>query len=124
MSVPILKYGSKLIASVQTELADSNWIDLRDRMLRQAAKHRARVAIIDVTGMDVLDSYAGRALSTMAEMLHLRGVQCVVVGIQPDVAFAMVELGLHLDGIATALDLEEGAELAQRLLEKGAHRGS
>lgn len=122
MSVPILKYGGALVASVQTELTDSDWADLRDRMLRQAAVERTKAALIDVTGMDVLDSFAGRALNNMADMLRLRGVETVVVGIQPEVAFSMVQLGLRLEGVKTALDLEEGAQCVRKIVAKGGRR--
>jgi rsbT antagonist protein RsbS len=84
--------------------------------MAQVGQVRARAVIIDVTPLDVLDSFAARTLRTIAHMVRLRGAETVVVGIQPEVAFAMVQLGLQLDGVQTALDLEEGlAYLDQRL---------
>jgi rsbT antagonist protein RsbS len=81
----------------------------------QVVRFRSRAVIVDVTAMDVMDSYASRTLREIAQMIRLRGAETVIVGIQPEVAFAMVQLGLTLEGVATALDLEEGlAYLNQR----------
>src|ERR671924_2326707 len=108
MRVPILKQGNVLIASVQSVLSDADLLQLRDDLVVLAGQARSRGVVIDVTALDVLDSYAARTLSTIARMLKLRGAETVIVGIQPDVAFAMVQLGLTLAGVATVLDLEEG----------------
>jgi len=69
---------------------------------------RSRGVIVDVTALDVMDSFAVRTLGDLAHMIRLRGAETVIVGIQPEVAFAMVQLGLTLTGVSTALDLEEG----------------
>jgi rsbT antagonist protein RsbS len=74
----------------------------------RVSSYRTRGVIVDVTALDVLDSFASRTLRDLAHMIRLRGATTVIVGIQPDVAFAMVQLGLTLEDIATALDLEEG----------------
>lgn len=108
MSVPILKQGDVLIASIQSALSDQDLIQLRDDFADKIGRLRTRGVVIDVTALDVLDSFATRTLRGIAYIAKLRGAQTVVVGIQPEVAFAMVQLGLSLDGIATALDLEEG----------------
>jgi rsbT antagonist protein RsbS len=108
MPVPILKQGGYLIASIQSVLSDSDLVQLRDNLGERVGTYRARGVIIDVTVLDVIDSFATRTLRTIAHMLKLRGAETVIVGIQPDVAFAMVQLGLTLEGIGTALDLEEG----------------
>ncbi len=108
MPVPILKQGGYLIASIQSVLSDSDLVELRDSLGERVGTYRARGVIIDVTVLDVIDSFATRTLRTIAHMLKLRGAETVIVGIQPDVAFAMVQLGLTLEGIGTALDLEEG----------------
>jgi rsbT antagonist protein RsbS len=79
--------------------------------------------IVDVTVLDVLDSFACRTLSGIAHMTRLRGAQTVIVGIQPDVAFAMVQMGLRLEGVATTLDLEEGLALLSRQTREGKRRG-
>src|SRR5436190_6523775 len=107
-SVPILKQGDVLIASIQSALTDVDLVGLRDALVRQVASYRTRGVIVDVTALDVVDSFASRTLRDLAHMIRLRGAQTVIVGIQPDVAFAMVQLGLTLEDIPTALDLEEG----------------
>ena len=108
MQVPILKQGGYLIASIQSVLSDSDLVQLRDNLGERVGIYRSRGVIIDVTVLDVIDSFATRTLRTIAHMLRLRGAETVIVGIQPDVAFAMVQLGLTLEGVGTALDLEEG----------------
>lgn len=115
MAVPILKQGDVLIASIQAALSDRDLLQLRDDLAQRVGSLRCRGVIIDLTALDVLDSYATRMIRGIVHTAKLRGAQAVVVGIQPDVAFAMVQLGLSLDGIATGLDLEEGlALLAQQ----------
>lgn len=108
MAVPILKQGDVLIASMQAALTDDALIQLRDDLSERIGTSRARAVIIDVTALDVLDSFATRTIRGIAYAARLRGAKTVVVGIQPEVAFAMVELGLSLEGVSTALDLEEG----------------
>lgn len=108
MQVPILKQGNCLIASIQSVLSDADMLQLRDNLADMVGRHRSRGVIIDVTVLDVIDSFATRTLRQMAHMLNLRGADTVIVGIQPEVAFAMVQLGLTLEGVGTALDLEEG----------------
>jgi rsbT antagonist protein RsbS len=76
--------------------------------VQQVVKYRSRGVIVDVTAMDVMDSFASRTLREISQMIRLRGAETVIVGIQPEVAFAMVQLGLTLEGVATSLDLEEG----------------
>ncbi len=97
-----------MIASIQTALSDSDVLRLRDDLLERAGTLRSKGIIVDVTALDVMDSFAARSLRAIAHMANLRGAQTVMVGIQPEVAFAMVQLGLNLEGVHTALDLEEG----------------
>ncbi len=108
MVVPILKQGHYLIASIQAALTDADLLNLRDALAQQVGTYRSRGVIVDVTALDVMDSFASRTLSDIANMIKLRGAQTVIVGIQPEVAFSMVQLGLKLEDVATALDLEEG----------------
>ncbi len=108
MHVPVLKQGGYLIASVQSVLSDADLVQLRDDLSDRVGQFRSRGVIIDVTVLDVIDSFATRMLREVSHMLKLRGAETVIVGIQPDVAFAMVQLGLTLEGVGTALDLEEG----------------
>jgi len=104
-----------LIATVQAALTDSDLLQLRRALVEKVAQARARGIIIDVTAMDVMDSFASRTMREMAHMIRLRGAETVIVGIQPDVAFAMVQLGLSMVGM-TAVDLEEGLEYLHRSL--------
>jgi rsbT antagonist protein RsbS len=110
LPVPILKQGEVLVASIQAALSDADLAELRDDLAERVGRLRTRGVIIDVTALDVLDSFATRTLRGIAYTAKLRGASTIVVGIQPEVAFAMVQLGLSLDGILTALDLEEGLE--------------
>ncbi|MGH2687221.1 MAG: STAS domain-containing protein [Actinomycetota bacterium] len=116
MRVPILKQGSYLIASIQAALTDSDMVNLRDDLMNGVGRYRSRGIIIDVTALDVLDSFASRSLRNLAHMTALRGAKTVLVGIQPEVAYAMVQLGLSMEDVATALDLEEGLSLLDREL--------
>jgi rsbT antagonist protein RsbS len=120
--VPILKQGDTLIASIQAALSDKDLVQLRDDLAAQVGKFRSRALIIDVTALDVLDSFAARTIRNIAHTARLRGAQTVVVGIQPDVAISMVQLGLTLEGVETALDLEEGLALLRPRGRGGQHR--
>ena len=112
----ILRQGPYLIASVHTALDDSQLVRCQGDLVQRIGADRARGVVIDVAALDVLDSFATRTLRTIAEVARLRGAVTVIVGIQPDVAFAMVELGMDTGAVVTALDLEEGlAELDARL---------
>jgi rsbT antagonist protein RsbS len=124
MAVPILKQGEMLIASIQAALTDDDLARLHDELAQRVGRFRTKGVVIDVTALDVLDSFATRTIRSMAYTAKLRGADTVVVGIQPDVAFAMVQLGLTLDGIATALDLEEGIELLSRQKEGNLRLGN
>ena len=116
MEVPILKQGRYLIATIQTALHDSDMLQLRDALVAKVGKYRARGVIVDVTSMDVMDSFSSRTLRDISHMIRLRGAEMIIVGIQPEVAFAMVQLGLMLEDVPTALDLEEGLSfLNQRM---------
>ena len=114
MAVPILKQGAYLIASVQSALTDADLLELRNELVTKVGKFRSRGVIVDVTAMDVMDSFASRTLRDIAHMIRLRGAETVIVGIQPEVAFTMVQLGLTLEGVSTALDLEEGLAFLDR----------
>jgi rsbT antagonist protein RsbS len=108
VEVPILKQGDVLIATFQAALSDAELNQLRSGLVQKVVRFRSRGVIVDVTAMDVMDSFASRTLGEIAHMIRLRGADTVIVGIQPEVALAMVQLGLTLEGVATALDLEEG----------------
>ena len=123
MSVPILKQGDVLIASIQAALTDRDLTELREALADRVGRFRMKGVIVDVTALDVLDSFASRTIRGIAYITRLRGAETVVVGIQPEVAFSMVQLGLTLDDVATALDLEEGLALLRRPGSRGAGVG-
>jgi rsbT antagonist protein RsbS len=111
VSVPILKQGEKLIATLPADAGDAELSGLMQEISERVGEERSRGVILDVSALDVLDSYGTRTLRTIAHVTRLRGAATVIVGIQPEVAFAMVQLGLGLDGVDTALDLEAGLAL-------------
>lgn len=116
MQIPILKQGKFLIVSIQSAISDTALMKLRDELADRAGKFHSAGVIIDVAALDVMDSFACRTLCSIADILRLRGAKTAVVGIQPDVAFSMVRMGLSLKGTPTALDLEDGLVLLRREL--------
>ena len=112
--VSILRQGSYLVASVHTALDDTEMIRFRNDLVEQIGRYRSTGVIIDVAALDVLDSFGFTTLRSIAEMARLRGAETVIVGIQPDIAFAMVQLGMGTGSVATSLDLEEGLEYLHR----------
>jgi len=118
MAISILKQGDYLIATVQAALSDGELLDVRQRLVERTGQFRSRGVIVDVTALDVMDSFAARTLGDLANMTRLRGAETVIVGIQPGVAFAMAQLGLTLEGVSTALDLEEGLKFLDRHMRR------
>lgn len=114
MRVPVLKQHDYLIASIQSALTDNDLLQLRDDLAEQVGRFRSRGVIVDVTALDVMDSFAVRTLRALAQMIRLRGAETIIAGIQPEVASAMVQLGLTLEDVATALDLEEALAMLNR----------
>lgn len=108
MEVPILKQGEFLIASIQGALTDTDLTGLQEKLVRAVRHHRSKGVVIDVTVLDVMDSFAARTLRAITVMTRLLGAKVAVVGIQPEIAFSMVQLGLTLEGTITSLDLEDG----------------
>jgi rsbT antagonist protein RsbS len=119
MSVAILRQGDHLIASIQSDLSDSEILSFRDELAERVGRERARGVIVDVTALDVIDSFFARSLRALAVIARLRGAETVIVGIQPDVAIAIVHFKLNLDPLRTALDLDE----AHAVLDRLGHRG-
>ena len=107
-----------LIASIQSALSDQDLVQLREDFADKIGRYRTKGVVIDVTALDVLDSFATRTLRGIAYVAKLRGATTVVVGIQPEVAFAMVQLGLGLEDVATALDLEEGLDYLRQITSR------
>ena len=123
MPVPILAQAPYLIASVQAALTDADLIGLQDSLLYEAQRRRCHGVVVDVTALDVMDSFSTQTLRSLAAMLRLRGVEMVIVGIQPGVAMAMVQLGLTMLDVRTALDLEEGLACLRAIPQGRAGRG-
>jgi rsbT antagonist protein RsbS len=121
--VSILSQAAYLIVSIHTALDDTQLVRLQHDLLEQVGERRARGVVIDVSALDVLDSFATRTLTSMAHAAQLKGAETVVVGIAPEVAIAMVQLSLQLRFARTALDLEEGIELLDVLTGTGERQG-
>lgn len=111
----ILSQGSYLIASIHMALDDEELQRFRRDLVDQIGQRRARGVIIDLAALDVLDSFGSRTLRDLGRVSRLRGAETVIVGIQPEVAFAMVQFGITLEPIPTVLDLEEGLALLDEL---------
>jgi rsbT antagonist protein RsbS len=107
MSVAILRKGDYFIASIQSDLSDPEVVALRDDLIERVGRFRALGIVVDVSALDVIDSFVARALRSIALAAKLRGARTVIVGIQPDVAVAIVQFRLNLEPLRTALDLDE-----------------
>jgi rsbT antagonist protein RsbS len=124
MLVAILKQGDYLIASIQFDLTDAQVLQLRDDLSDRIGRSRARGLIIDVAALDVIDSFVARSLGSIAITARLRGAETVIVGIEPDVAIAMVQFDLDLEPLRTALDLDEALTLLDRLTQRDGEDGA
>jgi len=111
LAVPILRQGEVLIVTLQGDLGDAEWAKLTDDLLERVAERPTRFAVLDLSVVDVLDSFACRTIVGLTRMVSLRGPKMIVAGIRPSVAFAMVQLGALLPGVATALDLDHAMAL-------------
>ncbi|WP_322820761.1 STAS domain-containing protein [Chloroflexus sp.] len=115
LRIPILKIGDILIASIQVALHDTSAVQFKDDLLQKIHDTRARGVIIDLTALDVVDSFIGRLIADIAAMAGLMGARVVLTGLQPAVAITLVELGLELPRVLTALNLEKGLAMMQRM---------
>jgi rsbT antagonist protein RsbS len=111
--IPILKLGDFLLVSIQVDMHDRLALTLQDDLTEQIVKTRARGVLIDISSLEIVDSFMGRMLGNIAEMATLLDAKTVVVGMQPAVAITLVELGLSLKGVRTALNVEKGMALLQ-----------
>jgi rsbT antagonist protein RsbS len=109
--VPILKIGDVLLVSIQVDLQDQTVMALQEDLAARIVATGAHGVIIDITAVDIVDSFIGRMFATIAAVSRLMDAETVVVGMRPAVAITLVELGLSLGGVRTALDLEEGMRL-------------
>jgi rsbT antagonist protein RsbS len=124
--IPILKMGDCLLVSIQVDMHDRLALMLQEDLTDQIVRTRARGALIDISSLDMVDSFIGRMLGNIASMARLLGALTVVVGMRPAVAITLVELGLSLQGVRTALNVEKGMELIAKELNRrdpfNAHR--
>ncbi len=114
MSVAILRQGDYLVASIQADLSDREVLELRQELADRVGHHRLQGLVIDVAGLDVIDSFVTRALRSIVLTVKMRGAETVIVGIHPDVAIAMVQFRLNLEPLRTALDLDAATALLDR----------
>jgi rsbT antagonist protein RsbS len=114
--IPILKIGSFLLVTIQVDLYDRLALNLESDLIRMVDKTRAKGVLIDISAVSIVDSFMGRTLGNIASMAKIMDAQTVVVGMQPAVAITLVELGLPLNGVRTALNVEKGMELLQSMI--------
>jgi rsbT antagonist protein RsbS len=115
--IPILKMGGVLLVSIQVDMHDQLAMQLQDDLTTRIAETGARGVLIDISSLEMVDSFIGRMLSNIAAMSRVLDAQTVVVGMRPAVAITLVELGLSLPGVRTALDVERGMELLSASLD-------
>ena len=116
-SIPILKIGSTLLATIQVELQDTVVDAFQNDVLEEIEKSGANGLIVDISALETVDSYVARMLANTGKMAKLMGTETVIVGMQPAVAATLVRMGYFMDGMNTALSLEEGLELQRRRLK-------
>jgi rsbT antagonist protein RsbS len=124
LRIPILKIGDILIASIQVALHDASAVQFKDDLLQKIHDTRAKGVIIDLTALDVVDSFIGRLIADIAAMAGLMGARVVLTGLQPAVAITLVELGLELPRVLTALNLEKGLAMMQRMTNEESDDGA
>jgi rsbT antagonist protein RsbS len=119
--IPVLKMGDCLLVSIQVDMHDRLAVALQDDLTSKISASRARGVLIDISALDVVDSFIGRMLGNIAAMAQVLDARTVVVGMRPAVAITLVELGLELPGVKTALDVEKGMALIQTARAAGAN---
>jgi rsbT antagonist protein RsbS len=117
--VPILKIGDVLLVSIQVDLEDQMVMDLQEDLSQRIVDTGAHGVVIDISALEIVDSFVGRMLATVAAISRVLGAETVVVGMRPAVAMTLVELGLSLGGVRTALNLEQGIGALRRAREQG-----
>jgi rsbT antagonist protein RsbS len=115
--IPILRMGEFLLATIQVDMHDQLALRLQDDLTAAIARHGSRGVLIDISALEIVDSFIGRMIADISAMARVLGAQTVLVGMQPAVAITLVELGLSLPGVATALNVERGMQLLRTVLE-------
>ncbi len=115
--IPILKMGPFLLVTIQVDMHDQLAMQLQDDLTARIVAVKARGVLIDISSLEIVDSFIGRMISNIAGMARILDAETVVVGMQPAVAITLVELGLSLEGVRTALNVDKGMALLQRSLE-------
>lgn len=121
--IPILKMGNFLLVTIQVDMHDRLAMTLQDDLMGQISRTQAHGVLIDISALDMVDSFIGRVLGNIAAMSRVLDAETVVVGMQPAVAITLVELGVNLPGVRTALNVEKGMELLQKSLSVGSDNG-
>lgn len=121
--IPILKMGEFLLVTIQVDMHDRLAITLQDDLTAQIVKHRSHGVLIDISALEIVDSFIGRMLASIASMARLLDAETVVVGMQPAVAITLVELGLPMRGIRTALDVEKGMRALRDAIQETGRDG-
>ncbi|EIT86750.1 anti-sigma-factor antagonist [Fictibacillus macauensis ZFHKF-1] len=115
MGIPILKYSDSLFVSIQEELDDEKVVTLQQDILRDIQRHSAARVILDVSALDIIDSYSAKVFSESVQMAELMGAKVVLTGVQPAVAITLHEMGISMQHIKTALDIESGLEALKKM---------
>jgi len=118
MIIPILRLKHVLLTSIQVDLTDQDALDFQSDVLDMVAKTEAQGVIIDITALDVVDSFLARVLNDTATMIQILGAEVVLSGMQPMVALTLIEMGRELIGVETALNLDQGLERLERLIRE------
>jgi rsbT antagonist protein RsbS len=121
--IPIIRVGEFLLVSIQVDMHDRLAMSLQDDLTTQVVKARAKGVLIDISSLEIVDSFIGRMLGNMASITRTLGAEAVVVGMRPAVAITIVELGLSLSNVRTALDVDKGMALLRSLVEPAADEG-
>ncbi len=118
MKIPILKQGDILMTSIQVELSDQDALDFQNDVLEEVLRAEASGIVIDITALDVVDSFMARILNDTANMVRMLGTECVIAGMRPAVALTLVEMGRKLIGVEMTLNLEQGIDRLRKLIEE------
>ena len=119
MNIPILQLRNTLLTSLQADLTDRDIIEFQDNLLRVVEQTNAAGAVIDITALDIVDSFMARVINDTASMVRLLGTEVVISGMQPSVALTLIEMGRELIGVQSALNLDQAIDMLQELTNGG-----